>query len=245
MFEDVVLQPAAVRPWAIGLGLAGELLAAGVVLAVPLIWPQLLPRAEIMTWLAVPTPPPALKKPALRSVRPARTLIPHPALRLGADLVEAPAVVLDQPPLPAPGVDGGSDAVPGSRFQAALDSVLRAAEPRAPAAVPETRTAPSRHTAAPVTRIRVGGTVQAARLIHRVDPVYPALARQMRLAGRVELTGIIGTDGRIRELKVVGGHPLLIPATLDAVRQLVYQPTLLGGEPVEVITTITVDFRLR
>jgi protein TonB len=90
----------------------------------------------------------------------------------------------------------------------------------------------------------VGGPVQAARLVHRVDPAYPPLARQTRIAGTVELNGVIGTDGRIRELHVNSGHPFLAPAALEAVRQWVYQPTLLGGDPVEVITTITVVFRL-
>lgn len=83
-----------------------------------------------------------------------------------------------------------------------------------------------------------------ARLIKRVEPVYPALARQARISGTVELTGIIGTDGRIKELRVLRGHPLLAKAALDAVRQWIYEATLLNGEPVEVIAPITVTFRL-
>jgi protein TonB len=93
-------------------------------------------------------------------------------------------------------------------------------------------------------RIMVGGKVTMARLIHRVDPLYPPLARQMRVSGVVELVGVIATGGRIRELKLLRGNPLLAPAALEAVRQWVYEPTLLNGEPVELIATISVIFRL-
>ena len=93
-------------------------------------------------------------------------------------------------------------------------------------------------------QVVVGGRVKMAQLIHRVEPLYPPLARQIRVSGVVELVGIIATDGRIRELKLLSGNPLLAPAALEAVRQWVYEPTLLNGEPVELIATISVIFRL-
>jgi len=71
-----------------------------------------------------------------------------------------------------------------------------------------------------------------ARIVRRVEPVYPPLARQARISGTVKLTGVIGVDGRIRELQVVNGHPLLARVALEAVRQWVYEPTLLNGKPV-------------
>lgn len=80
--------------------------------------------------------------------------------------------------------------------------------------------------------------------IHRVEPRYPALARQIRLAGTVQLRAIIGIDGAVRKLEVESGHPLLAKAALDAVHQWRYRPTRLNGEPVEVETTITVIFEL-
>ena len=86
--------------------------------------------------------------------------------------------------------------------------------------------------------------MQHGKLVHQVIPVYPALARQTRVSGAVELVGIIGTDGRIRELQLVKGHPLLVRAALDAVRQWVYRPTYLNGDPVEVVSPITVNFTL-
>jgi protein TonB len=95
------------------------------------------------------------------------------------------------------------------------------------------------------TRIRVGGNVQAANLIRRITPVYPPLAKQARIQGQVRFTAIIGKDGAIQNLQLVSGHPLLVPAAQDAVKQWLYRPTLLNGEPVEVVTQIDVNFTLQ
>ena len=93
-------------------------------------------------------------------------------------------------------------------------------------------------------RIQVGGLVAAAKLVYQPKPAYPPLARQVRIQGTVRLQAIISTDGTIENLTVLSGHPLLIPAALDAVRQWRYQPTLLNGVPVEVETTVEVNFML-
>ncbi|HET9318509.1 MAG TPA: energy transducer TonB, partial [Bryobacteraceae bacterium] len=82
-------------------------------------------------------------------------------------------------------------------------------------------------------QVRIGGKVQAAKLISQVTPVYPPLARQARISGIVRLEAVIGRDGRIKSLHVAGGHPLLVHAAIEAVEKWVYQPTLLNGEPVE------------
>ena len=83
-------------------------------------------------------------------------------------------------------------------------------------------------------RIKVGGNVQSAKLVRQPRPVYPPLAKQARISGVVKLSAVISKDGTIKELQVISGHPLLVPAALEAVKQWVYQPTLLNGEPVEV-----------
>ncbi len=93
-------------------------------------------------------------------------------------------------------------------------------------------------------RIRVGGNVQQANLITKVNPVYPPLAKQAGIQGTVTFTTVIGRDGTMQNIEVVSGHPLLVPAALDAVKQWVYKPTLLNGSPVEVITQIDVNFTL-
>jgi protein TonB len=96
----------------------------------------------------------------------------------------------------------------------------------------------------PPKRIILPAGVQQAKLIHKVVPVYPPLAKMTRVSGTVHLTGIIATDGTIRDLHVESGPPLLIQAALEAVRQWIYKPTLLSGTPVEVVTSISVAFTL-
>jgi len=93
-------------------------------------------------------------------------------------------------------------------------------------------------------RIRQGGSVQAALLVNKVQPVYPPLARQTRISGTVRLHAIISKSGSVESLEVISGHPLLVRAAMDAVQQWKYKPTLLNGEPVEVDTTIDVIFSL-
>ena len=86
--------------------------------------------------------------------------------------------------------------------------------------------------------------IDPAMLVHRVEPVYPKLARQLGRAGRVELRAIIATDGTIQSLQVVSGDPLFYQSALDAVRQWRYTPTVLNGEPVEIDTFITVIYNI-
>ena len=93
-------------------------------------------------------------------------------------------------------------------------------------------------------RITIGGNVQQAKLVMQPRPVYPPLAKQARISGVVHLQAIIGADGAVKNLTVISGHPLLIPAALEAVSQWVYQKTLLNGQPVEVQTQIDVNFTL-
>jgi protein TonB len=86
--------------------------------------------------------------------------------------------------------------------------------------------------------------VQSARLVRQPKPQYPPLARQARIQGTVRFNAIIGKDGNIANLTLVSGHPLLVPAATAAVKQWQYKPTLLNGEPVEVVTVIDVNFTL-
>lgn len=90
--------------------------------------------------------------------------------------------------------------------------------------------------------IRVGGNIQQQNLLQQIKPVYPPLAKQAQIQGVVVLEAEISKEGRVDNLKVITGHPLLIQAAIDAVKQWVYKPVLLNGEPVGVVTTITVNF---
>ena len=93
-------------------------------------------------------------------------------------------------------------------------------------------------------QITVGGNVQQAKLVSQARPAYPPLAKQARISGVVHLQTIIAKDGTVRDIRVLSGHPLLIPSALEAVKNWVYQTTLLNGEPVEVMTQIDVNFTL-
>jgi len=88
------------------------------------------------------------------------------------------------------------------------------------------------------------GSCQGAKLIKRVEPIYPPLARQTRVSGIVQLHAIIGTDGTVQSLEAISGHPLLLQAAMNAVKQWRYQQSLLNGTPVEIDTTIDVIFSL-
>jgi len=130
-------------------------------------------------------------------------------------------------------------------FQKALASkrLNQSAAPAPPPPPPVTSDSKPTRDSTPM-RIRVGGNVQAANLITKVDPVYPQLAVQARVQGTVHFTAIIGTDGHVANLQLIGGHPLLVQAAQDAVKQWVYQPTYLNGTAVEVVTQADVPFTL-
>ena len=108
-----------------------------------------------------------------------------------------------------------------------------------PAAPPDTRSGPPQ-------RIRVGGNVQATKLVHRVNPVYPERAQAQGIQGTVLLEAIILKDGSLGALRVLNklADPELVDAAIEAVKNWRYEPTLLNGLPIEVVTTITVNFRL-
>ena len=129
----------------------------------------------------------------------------------------------------AGGVAGG---VPGGVVGSLLNTVGTVAPPPPPK---------------PVKRdpIKVGGNVQESKLIRRVEPVYPELAKRARVQGRVVLVVTVDEEGNVADIRVSNGHPLLDEAALTAVRQWKYSPTLLNGEPVPVIATVTVIFNLK
>jgi periplasmic protein TonB len=93
--------------------------------------------------------------------------------------------------------------------------------------------------------VRPGGQIQPPRRIVNVAPVYPAIAQSARVEGTVEIEALIGEDGKVRNVKLLSGTPLLNDAALTAVRQWVFTPTRLNGEPVAVIMTVTVVFSLQ
>ncbi|MGH9325314.1 MAG: energy transducer TonB [Terriglobia bacterium] len=219
------------------IGYIVDAILIGACVLYPLIYTNALPKAQMLTFLSAPPPPPPPPPPP--AAAPPKIVVHHVSL---ADLMKAPTVIpkrikliKDQPQPANTGVVGGvPGGVPGGSTGGVLGGLLgsmTAAPPPPPkAAVPQ--------------RIRVGGQVEAAKAIYRPMPQFPPLARMARIQGTVRLEAVISKDGTIQDLKVISGHPLLVQAALQAVRQWRYEPTLLNGVPVEVVTEIDVNFTL-
>jgi len=249
MFEQTVLagENSSNRIGSTCAGLAAQMLLVLAAALAPMVWPDALPRAQTLVSLMAPGPPvsseraaPAHQAAHVAAVR--RFQMADNVLRLPA-VTPAHAERLEEPLADLPGLPGGEftsgkDGVPGG----VLNALLGLRPPVQPRPMAKPTAAPS-PASAPLIRLQ-GGDVRLARPLYRVEPRYPQIAIAARISGRVELEGIIGTDGRIRNLRPLSGNPLLVPAALDAVRQWVYEPTLLNGKPVEVIAPITVIFRL-
>src|SRR5437588_9474737 len=243
MFDEMVISsphPTKTKTWCTVLLSTGfEVAFLAVLILIPLIYTEALPKTMMATMLTAPPPPPPPPPP------PAVAQVVHvkPQVHLmDAGKLMAPKVIPkevkiikeDAEPDMNTGMSGGvPGGVAGGSMGGVLGGVIGGMGGAPPPPKPK-QTGP----------LRVGGNVQAARIINRVQPVYPPLARQTRISGTVRLHAIIGKDGTIQQLEVLNGHPLLQQSALDAVRQWRYQPTLLNGEPVEVDTTIDVIFSL-
>jgi len=237
MFDEMVVSsphPTKTNKWwTVLVSSAFQIAFLGILILIPLIYTEALPKTMMATMLTAPPPPPPPPPP------PAAVQVVHvkPQVHLmDAGKLMAPKVIPKEIKIikedPEPDV-GSVGAVAGGSMGGVLGGVIGGIG-----------TAPAPPKPKPTGPIRVGGNVQAARIVNRVQPIYPPLARQTRISGTVRLHAIISKDGTIQQLEVISGHPLLQQAALDAVRQWRYQPTLLNGEPVEVDTTIDVIFSL-
>ncbi len=251
MFEQATLSPAPVstRLWSTCAGVTGQALIVGCMLLAPLIWPQVLPQLQSYVTLTAPGPPPPPPPPPSGNM----TVVPrHIATRvcsvcMPVRIPDHVTMLSEDPPeiSSGSGVSGGViGGIPNGGGDVLMTGILRdlpvaAPRPVEPPKQPVVAAAPPK-----IPRYVVGGNVKLASPIRRVDPVYPQLARIGRIEGVVQLQGVIGTDGRIHELKVLSGHPFLVKAAVEAVQQWLYNPGTLNGELVEVIAPITVTFRL-
>jgi protein TonB len=238
MFDDLVESTAVKKKtnkgWAVILSGLVQTFILGILVLIPLIYTEALPKAMLSTLLIAPPPPPPPPPPP----QPVKVVTVKPVARLiqSGKLVQPRAIpkevaVFKEAELPPDvmsntgqqgGVFGG---IPG---QGIIGGASLPPPPKA---------------AAPA-RIKQGGNVTAAAIVTQTRPLYPALARQARIQGNVVLHAIIDKEGKVAELQVISGHPLLVQSALDAVKQWRYKPTLLNGDPVEVDTTITVTFTM-
>ena len=235
------------NPWTVVVSFVVQCFLVGVGVLIPLIYTDTLPRATLTSFLVAPPPPPPPPPPAAAPVKVVK-VIPR---QFDAGRLMAPkqipkeiAMIKEEELPPVSGAVGVVGGVPGGVPGGTPGGVIGGIIGSVPTAAPPPPPVKEAPKAAAPQRIRVGGNVQQAKLIRQPKPVYPPLARQARIQGTVRLTAIISKDGTIQSLQVVSGHPLLVPAALEAVKQWIYQPTLLNGEPVEVITQIDVNFTL-
>ena len=211
----------------------------GVLVLLPLVFTEALPKQQLMTFLVAPPPPPPPPPPAavpeVKIVKPRQTDLDNGQLRTPTAIPKKVAMIKEDEPPPSTGVAGVVGGVPGGVPGGAMGGVLGGIIGNAPAVVPK---------AATPQRVRVSQGVSQGLLVRQVKPVYPALARQARIQGTVVLQAVISKAGDIEGLHLVSGHPMLAPAAIDAVKQWKYKPYFLNGEPVEVETTINVNFTL-
>jgi periplasmic protein TonB len=244
MFDEMVISSPnpkkTNKPWTVFLSMLFQVAFLGILILIPLIYTEALPKTMMATMLTAPPPPPPPPPPPAAAqivhVKPQAHLMDSGKL-MAPKVIPKEVKIIKEDAEPDMGAMGAVGGVPGGVAGGSMGGVLGGVIGGMGSAPPP----PKPKQTGP---LRVGGSVQAARIINRVQPVYPPLARQTRINGTVRLHAIISKDGTIIQLEVISGHPLLQQAALDAVRQWRYQPTLLNGEPVEVDTTIDVIFTL-
>lgn len=245
MFEQSILTTRSRnKRWTLALSLVVEASLILIAAMIPLIYTDQLPG--LSKWAEkialppapAPAPPPQQQVVSRRAASPDKVFTAPSIPRIVRQIVDGPADVAPRSPSDAIVVG----AVPGASSASSLVTQMlnnlvipKPQPPQAPASPVKPAT---------TTQMHVSGGVQEAKILHRVLPIYPPLAVTARVQGTVHLVGVIAKDGTIRDLRVIDGHPLLVRAAVDAVRQWTYRPTLLSGEAVEVIAPIAVTFTL-
>ena len=216
-----------------------QMILLGVLILIPLLYTEALPKTQLMTFLVAPPPPPPPPPPAaapIKVVKQIQTEIINGQLRTPTKIPQKIQMIKEEdapPPMNSmAGVVGGvPGGVPGGQMGGVIGGIISST----PVSVPK---------AATPTRVRVSQGVTQGLLIRKVQPTYPPLARQARIQGQVLLQAEISKDGTIQNLRLISGHPMLTSAAIEAVKQWRYKPYILNGEPVEVETQITVNFTL-
>jgi periplasmic protein TonB len=213
-----------------------------LLVVVPLIFFNALQAQELLTFLVEPPAPPVQPPPSppvktASAVRQTKTTTPYDVPRTIPNGVppadDAGAVPFDPGGIIAaiPGISGfGQTGGMGKGVEGLLTDPLVVSDPPKP---PGKKPAP----------IRVGA-LESSKLIYKVNPIYPVIAVKAHIMGTVILEAGVDEEGGISAVKVLSGHPFLVDAAVQAVKQWKYSPTILNGEPVPVIATITVIFRL-
>ncbi len=243
MFEDSLIESGGKlktsRGWTSIVSFVIQIGIIGVMILIPLIFTEALPRTQLMTFLVAPPPPPPPPPPAaapVKIVKVIQTDIVNGQLRTPTKIPQKVQMIKeDEAPPPVMASTGVVGGVPGGIPGGSMGGVIGGMISSTPVAVPKIATP---------QRVRVSSGVQSGLLIRKVNPSYPPLARQARIQGVVLLQAEISKEGNIINLQLISGHPMLAPSAIEAVKQWRYKPYLLNGEPVEVETQIQVNFTL-
>ena len=243
MFEDSLIESGGRRGGKRGattlLSFVLQAILLGILILIPLIYTEALPKQQLMTFLvAPPPPPPPPPPPAAQQIKVVKQIISelnNGQLRTPTKIPEKVQMIKEEEAPPAAGIGGVVGGVPGGIPGGTMGGVIGGIISSTPVAVPKVATP---------QRVRVSQGVSQGLLIHQVKPTYPPLARQARIQGSVVLQAVIAKDGSIQGLHVVSGHPMLTGAAVEAVKLWRYKPYFLNGEPVEVETVVTVNFTL-
>jgi periplasmic protein TonB len=242
MFEDSLIESGGKlrtkRGATTALSFVLEILLLGVLVLLPLIFTEALPTQQLMTMLVAPPPPPPPPPPPAAApviVKKIQSELDNGQLRTPTAIPKKIQMIKEDEAPPSTGPAGVVGGVPGGVPGGTMGGVLGSVMSSVPTAVPK---------AATPQRVRVSQGVSQGLLVHKVTPQYPPLAQQARIQGTVVLQALIGKDGTIQNLHVISGHPMLTNAALAAVKEWQYKPYYLNGEPVEVETTINVNFTL-
>lgn len=245
MFEDSLLESTGRfktrRGWTTLLSFVLQAFLLGIMVLIPLIYTEALPKQQLMTFLVAPPPPPPpppppAEAPKIEKVKVVQTDIVDGQLRTPTKIPEKVAMIEEEEaPPPMSSVSGVVGGVPGGVPGGQMGGVLGGVLSSTPVAVPKVEQP---------KKIRVSQGVIQGNAISQPRPIYPPLAKQARIQGAVVLHAVISKNGNIENLEVVSGHPMLVPAAINAVKQWRYKPYYLNGQPVEVETQITVNFSL-
>jgi periplasmic protein TonB len=214
-----------------------QALIVGVLVLLPLWFLDTLPAQQLVTFLVAPPPPPPPPPPAapVKTVQMVSQIVNGQLLAPSKIPKVVKMIKEEEAPPPAMGVAGGVvGGVPGGQPGGVIGSIISAANHSSTA--PKAEEIPK--------RLVVSQGVSQGMLQNKIEPVYPIIARKARVQGTVTLRAIISTQGTIESLQVVDGHPMLVAAALDAVKQWRYKPYTLSGQPVEVETTVFVNFHI-
>ena len=238
MFEDSLMESGGRiktnQKWTGLVSTVVQLALVGFLVLLPLIFTEALPKGTLTTWLVAPPPPPPPPPPAAPKIEHVQRVseVVDGALRAPTKIPKQVKMIQeDEAPPPSTGVMGGVvGGVPGGSTGGVIGGIIGSTTPPPKVAAPQ--------------KVRISSGVMEGQRTHYVEPTYPQMARIAHIQGDVPLQATISKNGVIENLRAVQGHPILIQAALDAVRQWKYKPYILNGEAVEVETSITVKFHM-